>query len=163
MRSWFSRFVKNERGDVTVFSVFLVLALIMVMAFLLLYASVQIQTLNIRNGMKMELNNLSAEIYADTFRSQREANLPSYEQQVTSSSSYLALLKTKFQNGLQKKLPLETDDYRLSNIQLDFADEGEVIRYTIRCRAEFFIHMFGGRLPTIEKDIVLTGSHRTKY
>ncbi len=163
MRGRLPRLLKNEQGDVTVFSVFLILVLVMVMAFLLLYTSVQIQTMNIRNGVKMELNNLSAKIYADTFHSQREANLVSYERRVTSSSAYLASLKNSFRNGLGRKLPLETEDYRLSGIELNFVDEGEEIRYTFQCHAEFFIHMFGGTLPPIEKDIVLTGSHRAKY
>ena len=43
-------------------------------SFLLLYASIRITCINIRNGAKMELNNLSGTIYADTYRSQRETN-----------------------------------------------------------------------------------------
>lgn len=46
----------------------------MLISFLLLYASVRINCINIRNGAKMELNNLSGTIYADTYRSQRETN-----------------------------------------------------------------------------------------
>ena len=70
--------IKNERGDMSFFSIFIILAINMLLSFVLLYASVQINCINIRNAAKMELNNVSARIYADTFPSQREANLTSY-------------------------------------------------------------------------------------
>lgn len=49
------------------FSIFIILAINMLLSFVLLYASVQINCINIRNAAKMELNNVSARIYADTF------------------------------------------------------------------------------------------------
>ena len=65
----------NERGEANYFStvVFIFIA-VLLLAFLLLYASIRITCINIRNGAKMELNNLSGTIYADTYRSQRETN-----------------------------------------------------------------------------------------
>lgn len=153
----------EERGDMSIFSVFLVLAVLMLTAFVLLYASVQINSINIRNGVKMELNNLSAKIYADTYRSQREANLDSYEDRVTISRSYLDSLERSFKAGLEKKLSLETDDYSLSGIDLQFYNTGTAIQYEFSCDAEFYIHMFGGGLPPIQKKIILTGSHNTAF
>ena len=64
--------LRNERGEITFFACFFVAGVVMLISFLLLYASVRITCINIRNGAKMELNNLSATIYADTYRSQRE-------------------------------------------------------------------------------------------
>ena len=60
----------------------------MLISFLLLYASVRITCINIRNGAKMELNNLSATIYADTYRSQRETNFEEYLRTLYSSNDY---------------------------------------------------------------------------
>jgi hypothetical protein len=74
----YKKLLKNERGDMSFFTIFVILAINMLMAFVLLFASVQINCMNIRNAAKMELNNVSARIYADTFHSQREANLDSY-------------------------------------------------------------------------------------
>lgn len=153
----------NDRGDVTFFSIVFIMVMFMLMAFLLLYSSIQIQTMNIRDGIKMELNNLSAKVYADTFRSQREANLPSYRHRLTESSSYMESLERSFRRGLEKKVSLETEDYRISDMHLDFREENDEIRYTLRCRVEFFISMFGGNLPPVQEEIILTGSHRTKY
>ena len=69
---------KNEQGDMTVFTCFFILITVMLVSYLLLYASVQITCINIRNGAKLELNNLSGSIYADTYRSQREVNFSEY-------------------------------------------------------------------------------------
>ena len=68
----------NNRGDMSIYSCFLVMGVVILVSFLLLYASVKITCINIRNGAKMELNNLSASIYADTYRSQRETNFSEY-------------------------------------------------------------------------------------
>lgn len=42
------------------FSIFIILAINMLLSFVLLFASVQINCINIRNAAKMELNNVSA-------------------------------------------------------------------------------------------------------
>ena len=73
------KILRNERGDMSFFTVFVILAINMVLAFVLLFASVKINCMNIRNAAKMELNNVSARIYADTFHSQREANLMTFK------------------------------------------------------------------------------------
>ena len=56
----------DERGDLSFFTIFVILSINMVMAFLLLFATIRIECINIRNAAKMELNNVSARIYADT-------------------------------------------------------------------------------------------------
>lgn len=157
------KYLQDNHGDMSLYSVFFLLSVLMVMAFLFVYTSVQIQVLNLRNGIKLELNNLSAEVYADTFQSQREGNLTAYEERMNSSSTYLNKLKQSYKDGLSKKLPMETEDYKLSNINLYFADSGDGICYTFTCSAEFYISMFGGVLPPLRQEIRLTGSHRTKY
>ena len=88
--------IKNERGDMSFFSIFLILAINMLLSFVLLYASVQINCINIRNAAKMELNNVSARIYADTFHSQREANLTSYMADINLSTAYKKCLTGRF-------------------------------------------------------------------
>lgn len=54
----------NDRGDISIFTCFFVEGVVMLISFLLTYA-IRITCINIRNGAKMELNNLSASIYAD--------------------------------------------------------------------------------------------------
>ena len=81
------------------FSIFIILAINMLLSFVLLYASVQINCINIRNAAKMELNNVSARIYADTFHSQREANLTSYMADINLSTAYKNALRAGFIEG----------------------------------------------------------------
>lgn len=155
--------LKNERGELSYFSVFVILAVNMLLSFLLLFASVKINCINIRNVAKMELNNVSARIYADTFHSQREANLDSYMADLHLSSAYQDALRTGFINGLEERIELSNDDYTVSNISLQFHQYSDKIEYVVTCDATFRIRMFGELFPPITQHITLTGSHNTKY
>lgn len=158
--------LRDENGDLSFLSIFIILAVNILMAFLLLFANIRIESINIRNAAKMELNNVSARIYADTFHSQREANLNSYMEDLHFSSSYQEALSSDFIQGLAERIPLENEDYTLSNIRLDFRQHGKdsgKIEYIFSCDAQFRIRMFGTLFPPISKHITLTGSHNTKY
>nr|WP_217936707.1 hypothetical protein [Enterocloster clostridioformis] len=155
--------LRNERGEITFFACFFVVGVVMLISFLLLYASIRINCINIRNGAKMELNNLSALIYADTYRSQRETNFSEYLNTLYSISSYTAALEDTVQDGLANKIPLSTDDYEISNIRLKFDVTGDRVEYVFSCDAKFFIRMFGQSYPTITQRIELTGYHNTKF
>ena len=153
----------NDRGDMSIYTCFLVMGVVILVSFLLLYASVKITCINIRNGAKMELNNLSASIYADTYRSQRETNFSEYLNTLYSSSDYTAMLEETVTDGLANKLPLSTDDYQVRNISLSFHVAGDRVEYVISCDAEFYISMFGRQYPAITRHIELTGFHNTKF
>lgn len=112
--------LRNERGEITFFACFFVVGIVMLISFLLLYASIRITCINIRNGAKMELNNLSGTIYADTYRSQRETNFEEYLNTLYSSSDYTDMLEATVAGGLDSKIPLSTEDYKVSDISLDF-------------------------------------------
>ena len=105
----------DERGDLSFFTIFVILSINMVMAFLLLFATIRIECINIRNAAKMELNNVSARIYADTFHSQREANLDSYMGDLYFSSAYQDALRTDFIQGLTDRIVLENENYTRKN------------------------------------------------
>lgn len=114
MKRFFSRLhrpLRNERGEITFFACFFVVGVVMLISFLLLYASVRITCINIRNGAKMELNNLSATIYADTYRSQRETNFEEYLRTLYSSRDYTEMLEATVAGALPKRslsLPMTT-------------------------------------------------------
>ncbi len=157
------KLIRNERGDLSYFTIFVVLAIIMLLSFMLLFASVKINCINIRNAAKMELNNVSARIYADTFHSQREANLTSYMADLHLSAAYQDALEADFINGMKERISLDTEDYTVSNITLDFKQHSDKIEYVVNCEVAFRIQMFGDMLPPITQQITLTGSHNTKY
>ena len=155
--------LRNERGEITFFACFFVVGVMMLISFLLLYASVRITCINIRNGAKMELNNLSAAIYADTYRSQRETNFEEYLRTLYSSREYTETLEATVTGGLASKLPLSTDDYQISDIDLEFNVVGDRIEYIFRCDVEFYVRMFGYNYPAITQRVELTGYHNTKF
>ena len=49
------RLYRDERGDLSYFTIFVILAVNMLLAFVLLFATVKINSINIRNAAKMEL------------------------------------------------------------------------------------------------------------
>lgn len=157
------KLLKNERGDLSYFSVFVILAVNMLLSFLLLFASIKINCINIHNAAKMELNNVSARIYADTFHSQREANLDAYMANLHLSSAYQDALRAGFINGLEERIKLNNDDYTVSNVDLQFHQYSDKVEYVVTCDATFRIRMFGELFPPITQHITLTGSHNTKY
>lgn len=159
----YKKIIRNERGDLSFFTIFVILAITMLMSFLLLFASVKINCMNIRNAAKMELNNVSARIYADTFHSQREANLDSYMADLHLSSAYQEALQAGFINGMEERIQLSNEDYRIENINLQFNQYSDKIEYVVTCDAVFQIRMFGELFPPITQHITLTGSHNTKY
>ena len=117
--------------------------------FLLLYASVRITCINIRNGAKMELNNLSATIYADTYRSQRETNLKSIYAPSTPAGTTQKCWSHSCPAALPKRSPLSTDDYTVSDISLEFNVVGDRVEYIFYCDVDFYVRMFGHSYPTI--------------
>lgn len=135
--------LRNERGEITFFACFFVVGVVMLISFLLLYASVRITCINIRNGAKMELNNLSATIYADTYRSQRETNFEEYLRTLYSSRDYTEMLEATVAGGLAEKVPLSTDDYTVSDISLEFNVVGDRVEYIFYCDVDFYVRMFG--------------------
>ena len=166
MNRFFSRLrrpLRNERGEITFFACFFVVGVVMLISFLLLYASVRITCINIRNGAKMELNNLSATIYADTYRSQRETNFEEYLRTLYSSNDYTEMLEATVAGGLAEKIPLSTEDYEVSDISLEFNVVGDRVEYIFYCDVEFYVRMFGHSYPTITQRVELTGYHNTKF
>jgi hypothetical protein len=146
--------LRNERGEITFFACFFVVGIVMLISFLLLYASIRITCINIRNGAKMELNNLSGTIYADTYRSQRETNFEEYLNTLYSSSDYTDMLEATVAGGLDSKISLSTEDYKVSNISLEFnVEDGTAEESSVSTvRAIFF-----DASEQLTDDIELTG------
>ena len=155
--------LRNERGEITFFACFFVVGIVMLISFLLLYASIRITCINIRNGAKMELNNLSGTIYADTYRSQRETNFEEYLNTLYSSNDYTDMLEATVAGGLDSKIPLSTEDYKVSDISLEFNVEDGRVEYIFYCDVAFYVQMFGHSYPAITQRVELTGYHNTKF
>ena len=106
---------------------------------------------------------MSARIYADTFHSQREANLDFYMSDLNLSTAYQADLRADFINGMVKRISLSTDEYTISNINLAFHQYSGKIEYEMTYDVSFRIRMIDEFFPPVVQHITLTGSHNTKY
>lgn len=155
--------LKNDRGEISIYTVVLILIINLVIALIVYYYSVYMDAEGIRNGMTMQLNNLSAQIAEDTYAAARESDLEAYLQKLCSSANYQRKLTYTYREGLAKKVPLETSRYALKNMRLSFREEEGQITYTISCDAQFFIRALGKDYPTVLQTITLSGSHQTKY
>ena len=153
----------NNRGDTTINAVFLILVMNMLIAFLLLFVTVQIQCTEIRNHAKISLNNLSAIIAEDTYRAMREGNMEEYEKICSASPEYQAHLKATFDTNLLEHLRLETEDYRITSNRLEIRQTGERIEFSFVCTGRFRLSMFGREYEPVTRDVTLTGYHNTKY
>lgn len=157
-----NKFICNDRGDMTVGAVFLILMLNILIAFMLLFASIQIQCENIRGAVKLELNNLSAEIAKDTFKAMREGNLSQYET-ICNTTAYSQQLQEHFKNNLSQHLTKTTQEYHIYNEAIHISHENQKMRFDYTCSIEFQVYMFGNRYPLGIQNISLTGSHNTKF
>ena len=106
---------------------------------------------------------MSARIYADTFHSQREANLTSYMADINLSTAYKNALRAGFIEGMKSRVKLTNDDYDVENIDLTFHQYSEKIEYVASFDITYRIRMFGESFPPIRRHAELTGSHNTKF
>ena len=111
----------------------------------------------------MELNNVSARIYADTFHSQREANLTSYMSDINLSAAYKNALRAGFVDGMKTSVKLTSEDYDVENIDLTLRQYSEKIEYVATFDITYKIRMFGESFPPIRRHVSLSGSHNTKF
>lgn len=155
--------LRNNRGDISIATIFLIVALNMLLAFMLLFVSVQIQSMQIRNSVKQELNNLSASIAKDTHFAMRESELVAYENRLSSSTSYHASLRTQFLNSLESQIKFHTDDYEITGQDLSFRRIDNRIEYTYQATIRFYVSMFGQRKMVYSQLVKLTASHVLKW
>lgn len=156
------QFLTNDRGDLTIGAVILILFLNLLTAFLMLFASVQAQTLQIRNSVTQELNNLSAVIAADTHRAMREGNLEEYEK-ICNSEQYHNQLRRIFTDNLSEHLQMDTRAYHIERGTVEVENVGDAIRFTYTADVQYRVHMFGSTYPVFNREIRLSGSHTPKF
>ena len=103
----------------------------MLISFLLLYASIRINCINIRNGAKMEPEQFERQHIRGYLPVPGETNFSEYLSIPLPSSSYTEMLEDTVREGLSAKVPLSTDDYKIKNITLDFHVTGDRVKYIL--------------------------------
>lgn len=156
-------FLTNRRGSSPMPAVILVLVFSLLTSVIMFFSFVQIQTMSIRNAMKAGLSNLAIIISEDTYTALRESNFEEYKEKLTSSSSYRSKLTNTYIQDVSEVVPLNTDKYEVTSIELLFSCEGKKIRYTCICDVTYHVSILGVNMPAIARSVQVDGSHTAKY
>lgn len=157
------RILRNKKGEGTVFTAVVIVAISMLISAILFFAYVQIQTIAVRNAMKTSLANLSTSIAEDTYTALREGDFDKYMQKLTESTEYSNMLENRYIDDIKETIPLNTDEYRITDIRLTFEQEGKKIYYVCTCNVAFKINIFGINTEAIVNSVEVRGSHSAKY
>ena len=131
------KYLKNDRGDFGVpFIACYILAMVILMVQLMTWVSAEVTCLCIRNAVKNELTNVSIRISEDTYRAMREGNLTEYYHTLTDDAAYRSGLEALVKTKIASAMPLVTDTYKLDNIALTFAENGDNIEYILTVRRQ---------------------------
>ncbi len=155
------KYLKNDRGNVP-FTACFVLAMMILLTMLMLWVSAEVTCINIRNNIKNELTNVSIRISGDTYKAMREGNLAEYYRTLTDDPAYRADLEALVKTKLAAAMPMQTENYRIDNVSLSFAENGDNIEYIFTCDVEYYISLFGDNRVIREEAIELSGKHNLK-
>jgi len=157
------KYLKNDRGDFGVpFIACFILAMVILLVMLMTWVSAEVTCLCIRNTVKNELTNVSIRISEDTYRAMREGNLTEYYHTLADDAAYRSGLEALVKNKIASAMPLVTDTYKLDNIALTFAENGDNIEYILTCDVEYYVSLFGDTRTVRRKAIELSGRHNLK-
>ncbi len=155
------KYLQNDRGSIPFVTAFVV-AMIVLLALLMMWVSAEIHCIGIKNNVKNELTNVSIRISEDTYKAMREGNLDEYYRTLTHSSSYRNELKNLVKTKITETMPLETESYKIDDINLRFEENGDNIEYIFTCDVEYYVSLFGDQ-RTIRKDAIeFSGKHSMK-
>lgn len=158
-----TKYLKNDRGSSEVpFIACFILAMVILMVLLMIWVSAEVTCLSIRNTVKNELTNVSIRISEDTYKAMREGNLTEYYRTLTDDAAYRSDLESLVKTKIASAMPLQTETYKLDNIALTFAENGDNIEYILTCDVEYYVSMFGDNRTVRREAIELSGRHNLK-
>lgn len=157
------KYLRNERGDSVVpFTAFFVMALVILLVQLMIWVSAEINCIVIRNTVKNELTNVSIRISEDTYKAMREGNLSEYYRTLTDDEAYKDDLRELVISNINSELPMETENYKVDNIELSFSENADSIEYIITCDVEYYVSLFGDARTIRTEEIEIGGKHNLK-
>lgn len=156
------RCINNQRGDVYLYTVFVVMAFMMLMSVMIQWVGIGANMTAVRNAVKEELAAVSIRIESDTYQALREGNLDAYNRKLTSSTVYQNELRDLVIEKINDNINLNNKNFTVQGISLTFhktADHIEyILTFDIRCRATFL----GSQVTIANDDITLSGRHLLK-
>lgn len=155
--------LQSKRGSSPIFTAIIVLVFSLIISTVMYIAYVEIQTTVIRNAMKTGLANLAYTISEDTYTALRESDFEEYVAKLTGASAYRTKLENTYKADVLNSVELDSYEYTVNAINLDFIREGMKICYTCTCDVTFYVRLFGINMPATAKSVRVEGSHTAKY
>ena len=155
--------LKDKQGSSPIFTAIIVLVFSLIISTVMYIAYVEIQTTVIRNDMKTGLANLAYTISEDTYTALRESDFEEYVAKLTGASAYRTKLENTYKADVLNSVELDSYEYTVDAISLDFTSEGMKICYTCTCDVTFYVRLFGINMPATAKSVQVEGSHTAKY
>ena len=155
--------LQSNRGSSPIFTAIIVLVFSLIISTAMYIAYVEIQTTVIRNAMKTGLANLAYTISEDTYTALRESDFEEYAAKLNVESAYRTKLENTYKADVLNTVELDSYEYTVDAISLDFTRDGMKIRYTCTCDVIFYVRLFGINMPATAKSVQVEGSHTAKY
>ena len=157
------KYLRNDRGDSVVpFTACFVMALVILLVQLMIWVSAEINCIVIRNTVKNELTNISIRISEDTYEAMREGNLSEYYRTLTDDASYREELRALIVSNINAAMPMQTENYKVENIELTFSENADSIEYIVTCDVEYYVSLFGDAITIRTEEIEIGGKHNLK-
>ena len=72
-------------------------------------------------------------------------------------------MENTYKADVLNAVELDSYEYTVDSISLDFTRDGMKIRYTCTCDVTFYVRLFGINMPATAKSVQVEGSHTAKY
>ena len=157
------KYLKNERGDSMIsFTVFFSMALVILLVQVMIWLSVEINCIMVHNAVKNELTNIAVRISEDSYTAMREGNLNAYYQMLVDDTAYKAELREMIITNINYITPLQTNNYKIDNVELSFIEHMDSIEYVVVCDVEYYVSLFGDMRTIRTGEIRIGGKHNLK-
>lgn len=153
-----------------------ILICIIVGAFFIVSTVAQLQAMEIKKTVRMEMNNLSSIITADTYNATKRGSLQEYEDRLSTSLTYRNYLLNTTKNNIATNLALTKSgtsfvgndekgnpDFVLSNFSLKQKNDKGRIEYTINCKITLYMQLFNNPIPGFDYDVSYVTHHIKNY
>ena len=105
---------------------------------------------------------MSIRISEDTYAAMSEGSLASYYAVLSGDRVYQNELKQIVVNGIKSTMDMENDNYKVSDISLDFIRHDDSIEYVLTCNIEYYLSFLGDSRTIKTEDVRLTARHNIK-
>ena len=157
------KYLKNERGDSMIsFTVFFSMGLVILLVQVMIWLSVEINCIMVHNAVKNELTNIAVRISEDSYTAMREGNLNAYYQMLVDDTAYKAELREMIISNINSVVPMQTDNYKIDNVELSFVEHMDSIEYVVVCDVEYYVSLFGDMRTIRTNEIRIGGKHNLK-